>query len=256
VVLTTEDPMPELKRVPPIYVQIADHLRDRITRGDLQPGAEVPSERQLAAEWKVSRPTATKALDILRREGHVVGRQGAGTYVTDPPSIRRQASDRYQRSVETGRIYLPNERARILSADLVGAPTDVAAALGVPEGSPVIRRRRLTLRDERPVELSTSWLDGELATSAPRLLETSRILNGTLAYVEEMTGRHATVARDRVSARLATAEERELLALPDPSAAIVTRHTVLDAGDLVIEFADSVGPPDAWSVEQVYDIGR
>jgi DNA-binding GntR family transcriptional regulator len=91
---------------------------------------------------------------------------------------------------------------------------------------------------------------------APRLLETERILDGTLAYVEDMTGRRATVARDRVSARLATAEERELLALPDPSAVIVSRHTVLDADEVVIEFAESVGPPDAWSVEQVYQVGR
>jgi GntR family transcriptional regulator len=248
--------MPKLKRVPPIYVQIADHVRDRIARGELRPGDEVPSERQVAADWEVSRPTATKALDILRREGLVLGRQGAGTFVTDPPSLRRQASDRYMRSVEMGRIYLPNERARILSAELVGAPPDVAMALGVSEGSQVIRRRRLTLRDDAPVELSTSWLDGELAAVAPRLLETGRILNGTLAYVEEMTGRIATVARDRVAARLATADERELLELPDPSAAIVTRHTVLDAGELVIELAESVGPPDAWSVEQVYELGR
>jgi GntR family transcriptional regulator len=248
--------MSKLKRVPPIYVQIADQLRDRIERGELRPGDEVPSERQVAAEWKVSRPTATKALDILRREGLVVGRQGAGTFVTEPPSLRRQASDRYLRSVETGRIYLPNERARILSAKLVEAPADVAAALGLAEGSQAIRRRRLTLRDDKPVELSTSWLDGAMAEAAPRLLKTGRILNGTLAYVEKMTGRRATVARDRVCARLATAEERVLLELAQPSAVIITRHTVVDADDLAIEFVESVGPPDAWSVEQVYEVGH
>jgi DNA-binding GntR family transcriptional regulator len=256
VVLTTEDAMPKLKRVPPKYVQIADHLRDRIARGELRPGDEVPSEHQVAAEWGVSRPTATKALDILRREGHVIGRQGAGTFVTEPLSLRRPSSDRYLRSVETGRIYLPNERARILSAELVEAPADIADALGLAKGSQVVRRRRLTMRDDEPVELSTSWLDGQVAKVAPRLLETGRILDGTVAYAEEMTGRRATVARDRVSARLATAEERELLALPDPSAAIISRHSVLDADGLVIEFAESVGPPDAWSVEQVYQIGR
>lgn len=248
--------MPKLKRVPPIYVQIADQLRDRIERGELRPGDEVPSERQVAAEWKVSRPTATKALDILRREGLVVGRQGAGTFVTEPPSLRRQASDRYLRSVETGRIYLPNERARILSAELVEAPADVAAALGLAEGSQAIRRRRLTLRDDKPVELSTSWLDGAVAEAAPRLLKSGRILNGTLAYVEKVTGRRATVARERVCARLATAEERTLLELAHPSAVIITRHTVVDADEVAIEFVESVGPPDAWSVEQVYEVGH
>lgn len=246
--------MVKVKRVPPIYVQIADHLRERITRGELRPGDEVPSERQVAAEWEVSRPTATKALDILRREGLVVGRQGAGTFVSEQATLRRQAGDRYLRSVETGHIYLPNERARILSAEVVDAPEEVAQALGLTKGAPVVRRRRVTLRDDHPVELSNSWFDGELAKVAPRLLRTDRILNGTLAYVEKATGRRATTARDRVAARLATDEERELLALPDPSAVIITRHAVLDADDLAIEFAESVGPPDAWSVEQLYEI--
>lgn len=248
--------MPKLKRVPPIYRQIADQLRERIERGELRPGDEIPSERQVAAEWKVSRPTATKALDVLRSEGLVVGRQGSGTYVTEPPSLRRQASDRYLRTAETGRIYLPNERARILSAELVAAPDRVAAALGLTEGAQVVRRQRLTLRDDRPVELSTSWLDGALTEIAPRLLRTGRILNGTLAYVEEMTGRRATIARDRVCARLATSEERALLELADPSAVIVTHHTVLDGDDLPIEFVESIGPPDAWSVEQVYEVSH
>ena len=46
--------MPELEQALPKYLQIAGHIRDRILRGDLQPGDEVPSERQIAAEWNVS----------------------------------------------------------------------------------------------------------------------------------------------------------------------------------------------------------
>jgi DNA-binding GntR family transcriptional regulator len=248
--------MPTFKQAPPKYVQMADHLRDQITRGHLRPGDEVPSERQLAAEWEVARPTATKALDVLRREGLLTGRQGAGTFVTEPSALRRQAEDRYVRSRQTGRIYLPNERAQILRAELSDAPEHVAQALGLSEGSSVVRRQRLTLRDDEPVELSTSWFAGETAEVAPRLLDAERILEGTLSYVEASTGRPATVARDRVSARLATDEERHLLRLPDPCAVVVTHHTVLDADDLVLDFSESVGPPDTWSVEHEYPLGR
>jgi DNA-binding GntR family transcriptional regulator len=248
--------MPRFKQAPPKYVQMADNLRDRIRRGELRPGDEVPSERQLAAEWGVARPTATKALDVLRREGLLAGRRGAGTFVTEPRNLRRQAEDRYARSRETGRIYLPNERARILRAELVDAPAHVAQVLGVPAEATVVCRQRLTLRDDQPVELSTSWFDVEVAKVAPRLLEPDRILEGTLAYVEAMTGRTVTTARDRVAARLATAEERELLALPDPSAVVLTHHTVLDADGLVLDFSESVGPPDSWSVEHEYSVGR
>ena len=48
--------MPEIQQVLPKYLQIAGHIRDQIVRGDLLPGAEVPSERELSASWKVAGP--------------------------------------------------------------------------------------------------------------------------------------------------------------------------------------------------------
>jgi DNA-binding GntR family transcriptional regulator len=82
-----------------------------------------------------------------------------------------------------------------------------------------------------------------------------RILEGTVAYVEAQTGRRARSTRDRISARLATAGERELLGLADPSAVLVTRHVVLDADTRPLEFVESVVPPGAWTVEQEYIVG-
>jgi GntR family transcriptional regulator len=246
--------MPKLKHVPPKYIQIADHLRTRIVGGELQPGDEVPSERQVAADWNVSRPTATKALDVLRREGHVEGRQGAGTFVSEPSRFHRRANDRYVRSAETGRVYPPNERAQILVAERVQAPDHIAKALGLPDDAPVVRRVRLILRDDEPVELSTSWYDAQVAGQAPRILERDRIREGTIAYVEGATGRRARRARDRISARLANADEAGRLALEPPCAVLVTNHLVRDADDVPLEYAESVAPPEAWTVEHDYPI--
>jgi DNA-binding GntR family transcriptional regulator len=248
--------MPEFQQAPPKYIQIADYYRERILSGELRPGDEVPSERQVSAEWKVSRPTATKALDMLRREGYAAGRQGSGTYVTEPSRLHRQASDRYRRSAETGRIYPANERARILAAELVEAPPDVAEVLGLQPGDQVIRRERLTLRDDEPVEVSISWVDGRIARAAPRLLETERILEGSVAYVEGVTGRRARWARDRISARLATADESAVLGLDDSSAVLVTSHVVCDVDDEPLEYVSSVAVPDAWTIEHEYVAGR
>jgi GntR family transcriptional regulator len=247
--------MPEFQYAPPRYVQIADHFRQRIVSGDLKPGDEIPSERQLAAEWSTSRPTVTKALDLLRREGHLGSRQGAGTYVLGPSRYHRGANAAYARSIETGRIYPLDQKAVILAAERDVAPADVAEALDVAEGAEVVRRRRLTLRDGVPVELSTSWFDAALTDVAPRILEAERILQGTVAYVEQSTGRHAQTAQDRISARLATPEERELLQLGDPSAVLVTRHVVLDADLAPMEYAVSVVPPDAWTISHEYPVG-
>ncbi len=81
--------MPQIEEAQPKYLQIAHYIRDQILRGDLRPGDEVPSERQLAADWKVSRPTAARSLEALSHQGLVEKRQGSGTYVRSLEVNRR-----------------------------------------------------------------------------------------------------------------------------------------------------------------------
>jgi GntR family transcriptional regulator len=248
--------MPEIQQSLPKYLQIARHIRDRILRGDLPPGAEVPSERHIAVDWGVSRPTATKALEVLRVDGLVDARQGSGTYVLGQDQITRRARERYQRAEETGRIYPSNERAEILAAEATIAPDHVALALGLEPSGPAVRRQRVTYRDERPVEMSTSWYTTTMVERAPRLTERERIQEGTVAYIEGATGRRGRLARDRMLARLATADECDLLALAAPAAVLVVYHLVYDMDDRPLEFVEATCPPDSWTFEQEYSIRR
>jgi GntR family transcriptional regulator len=247
--------VPEIQEVLPKYLQIANHIRDEILNGILKPGEEIPSERQLALDWNVARPTAAKSLQALRVQGLVESRQGAGTYVRDTKSPTR-AKQRYSRARVLGRIYSPGEHAEIKSAELVAAPEHVAKALNVQVGSLVVRRERVTISDRiGPVETSVSWLEGSLTSDAPKLLETERITNGTVNYVESVTGRKAKYARDQVAARLASPDERHALKLAGQDCAVLAyRHTVYDSNDHPIEFAEAAYPPDRWTFEQEYSV--
>ena len=100
--------MPQIEETQPKYLQIAHHIRDQILRGDLRPGDEVPSERQLAADWSVSRPTAARSLEALSHQGLVEKRQGSGTYVRGL-AVNRRARELYGRAKQTGKIYTPGE---------------------------------------------------------------------------------------------------------------------------------------------------
>lgn len=66
------------------YVAIADELRARIARGELPPGARVPSTRRLAADHGVAMATAAKALAQLSQEGLVRAEPRSGTVVAGP----------------------------------------------------------------------------------------------------------------------------------------------------------------------------
>ena len=65
-----------------IYEQVADTIRAGITSGGFAAGSRLPSERELAQRFGVSRPAVREAIGALQNEGMVVTRHGSGTYVT------------------------------------------------------------------------------------------------------------------------------------------------------------------------------
>jgi DNA-binding GntR family transcriptional regulator len=245
--------VPEIHEVLPKYLQIAGYIRDQIVRGDLKPGDEVPSEREIATIWKVARPTAARALQTLRVQGLVQSRQGAGTYVRQPQAVPR-ARERYERARELGTMYSAAESVQFLAAEVVVAPGHVIEALQLTSGSQVVRRARLLRAYDRATELSTSWFAGQLAQQAPQLLVPQRLRGGTANYLAQITGRDPVYARDQVAARLASTQERQLLELPDPAAVLSYRLTVYDAHDQPIQFDEAVYPPDHWAFSQEYPL--
>jgi len=131
----------------------------------------------------------------------------------------------------------------------------VADALRVPADAPVIRRHRITYRDDAPVSASTSWLPGELAEVAPRLLSTERIREGTAGYVEDTTGHVVTHALDQDSARAATEQDAADLGVPAGSPVACGRNWWYDSDGGVIEYGERVSIPGRWASHE-YEIAR
>lgn len=69
----------------PVYLQLADVLREKILSGELPPEAELPGEHDMAAQYKVGRPAVRQALGVLRAEALVVTARGEGTRVRTQP---------------------------------------------------------------------------------------------------------------------------------------------------------------------------
>lgn len=67
-----------------LYRQVADQLRSLIDSGEYAVGSRLPTERDLAEQIKVSRPTVREALIALEVEGRVRIRVGSGIYVIEP----------------------------------------------------------------------------------------------------------------------------------------------------------------------------
>lgn len=69
--------------------RVLQHVRGLMERGALGPGDRLPSERELAASLRLSRPSVRSGLETLEALGIVVARRGAGTFVVDGPPGQR-----------------------------------------------------------------------------------------------------------------------------------------------------------------------
>ncbi|WP_181786560.1 GntR family transcriptional regulator [Streptomyces phytophilus] len=238
----------------PKYDQIAADIRGRIVRGELKAGDALLSEQELTERWKVSRGTVTKALGLLRQEGLIETRQGAGSKVKERAPLARTAAERYRTAVETGNIYTAGEYAEIVSAEMVVAPEDVAGALGVEPGDRVARRQRVTFEGEVPTATSISWFTAEVAEAAPRLLLRERIREGTTRYVEMQTGRRPHSGRDLWTSRLASDEELALLRLEGPAAVSESRHHAYCSEGRPLTYEVGITPGGRWARTEEYSM--
>jgi GntR family hexuronate regulon transcriptional repressor len=76
-----------------LYQQVASTIMAAITAGKYKPGERLPSERDLAVAFKVSRPTIREAMIALEIRGLAESRHGSGIYVSDNPAAQVPAGD-------------------------------------------------------------------------------------------------------------------------------------------------------------------
>jgi GntR family transcriptional regulator len=218
----------------PYYLQIAGRLRDMVD--SLPAGERLPSEPQLAKDFRVSRFTVAKAVEQLVKDGLIVRKQGSGTFVAEAP-LRRQPG--YLLSF-TEAVAAAGHRA----THKVLAFRPVAWWPGLPYASetPLMLFDRLRFVDGAAVARHRSVLSAELAVSIGL---TEGVANTPDFSLYQHFGDHGltvATANERLIARLADAEERVLLDLAEDTVVVsVSRHT----------FSHDGTPLDA--VDAVYD---
>lgn len=189
----------------PRFQQIAAHIRALIMAGELPPGAQLPSTRQLMGQYDAASPTVQRALQDLKTEGFLTSRAGKGVYVRDrPPLVVRVGS------------YIPPSpteyTSRLLGVVEAPPPADVAEALNLRDGIRVIRRHRIGLYNGEPLEVFWSYYPLDIAAGSP-LASQAKIRGGAPAALATL-GYPLRYFTDRVSARLPTTEEFEALDMP------------------------------------------
>jgi GntR family transcriptional regulator len=217
--------------------KIAEAIRNQIESGELTPGAQLPSERDLAAAYGTARNTAREAVRILADAGLVITDHGKGSFVRPQTPLIRLGNDRYSpRYRDTGLSPFLLECAKqgktgrfeVLSIDRVQPPPDVAERLGVPaKTKSVLRRENVFYADDDPVHRVTTYIPWSIAKGTGLLQEEVPHQFGIHGILEEQ---HHVMARvhEEISTRMPRPEESRLLHLRPGVPVLDVWHTSID----------------------------
>jgi DNA-binding transcriptional regulator YhcF (GntR family) len=150
----------------PPYLRIVAALKLRMANGELRPGDQLPSIRELSREWNVAPATAAKALTVLRHEGLVVVRARSGTVVATtakPWQPQRRPNPHVSSDRELTRERVIRTAIEIADCEGLNAMSmrGIAARLGVAAMSPY----RFVDSKESLILLMTDAAYGEIPPS-------------------------------------------------------------------------------------------
>ena len=216
----------------PLYLQIAEILRQNLDRGVWTPGELLPTISELSAEYSVAKITVRQAVKILEEEGLLDSRRGRGTTVLPPPPAR-------------DRLHLG---------------TRLSTLVDLYRGD----RPALDLLEDRDAEVPGEPLIGELSDNGYHLLRRTHSRDGetycviSIYFDKDLFARHETefrtqlalpvlvdsddidVARARQSLTIGKCDYKLAvllnLAVGDP--VVEVRRVICDRHDRVLYFAD------------------
>jgi GntR family transcriptional regulator len=118
----------------------------------LEVGQAIPSERQLSADLGVSRLTVRAALEDLVREGYLIRRRGAGTFVSEPKITQELTMTSF---TDDMRHRGMRPASRTLELRVAPAGARLGRLLRVSPSEPIVAARRLRLADGESMAIET-----------------------------------------------------------------------------------------------------
>ncbi len=211
----------------PLYFSLGNVLRHGIESLEFPPGRRLPSERELADTYDVSRITVRQALDLLAREGLIRRRRGrlGGTFVADgaatPKTVKLTGSfDALFSRKHTSAV-------QILAFESRSSNADIAAALRVPVGSRVKYIERVLETASGPIAYVRNFLPLAVGRRLTRRDLTRMMLQEAL----RKHGVRLARVQDEVEASLADARVARLLDIRAGRPVLSLRRVFLDATD-------------------------
>lgn len=215
------------------FRELAATLRDKITSRELEPGARLPTARDLASQHKVALTTAVRAVELLREEGLVVTTHGRGSYVATRHEITRGDATRYAHPDPNGLAPNRKEAAQdghrdevdMSERSTVKATPELAQRLQVEEGDDLSQVRYRWIVGGIPTQISTQWEPLDITQGTSAELPSPKDRGAPAGHARfAAIGWRITRVVEEYRTRMPLSEEADLLEIPTGTPVFVIKR--------------------------------
>jgi GntR family transcriptional regulator len=219
----------------PLYKEVKNRITRSLIAGEWKPGAAIPSESRLAAQFRVSVGTIRRAIDELVAEKIVVRQQGRGTFVTTHTEDRQFYYFFHMVGKNGGKEPPTHE---LLSLQTIKADSETASRLNLKRGERVHRIHNVLRLAGSPV------IFDELTIAAARFPDlnahTFGARDGTIyGLYQSRYGINVVRISERLSAALPAARVARVLGMRQTSPVLVIQRVAYTYHDQPVELRTS-----------------
>lgn len=225
----------------PLYHQVLVVLRQRIVEGMFSTEGQLPTEKQLEAEFGVSRISIRRAVDALVAEGLVERKAGRGTMLTgsgNTPDPMTTSLGPFENLLHMG--YSTN--VAVLEFDYEPACQRVARCLECEVGAEVQRSVRVRSYKGMPFSHLTTWVPGEIGRSFDR----DMLAGGPILSLLERAGCRPERAKQCFTAGSADPRVARALDVPVAAPLLSILRVVRDQKGRPVEYLEALYRPDRY----------
>lgn len=210
-----------MKKQIPVYLQIHDEIKQMIEDGKWQVGDRLPSERELAESFSVSRMTLRQAIQTLADEGILERKVGSGTYVSSSKVQERMSGVTSFTEIIKAQGRIPSSKT--ISFRRVTPNNSEMKALKLKETDFILRMERLRFADDDPICFEITSIPYHFISDLSRKDLTTSLYKSAEEQLHLKFGR----ATQSITAAQAKEKISNLLKLPKGAAVLFLKQVTL-----------------------------
>jgi len=214
------------------YKDIADDIRQKIINQEYTFGQKLPYEYVLCMSYHCNKETMKKALDILVKEGLIIRRRGAGTFVKDYDPELEKYNHVNTRGLTAKYRGIKKVTSQVLEFEVVPADEFLAKKLQIEIGDFIYHIIRLRFLDDKPHLLDISYMPISIIPN----LKIEHLKGSIYEYIEKKLKLKIQSIHLTIHAALSTSLEQEYLGLKEMEPFIQEEHIAYLSSGAIFEY--------------------